>query len=75
MEPIKEPYIEVDPAPSAWEHVVETARQEGYSAGIKMGTELAMKDIYTAERAAYREGQRDLIKKLLGTLGVEDGVC
>jgi len=45
MEPIKEPYIEVDPAPSAWEHVVETARQEGYSAGIKMGTELAMKDM------------------------------
>ena len=55
--------------------LVEAARQEGYATGVQEGRKLAKDDVFTAERAASREGQRDLIKKILSTLGVEELTC
>ena len=68
----KGPYIEVEPAPSAWDYVVEAARQEGFEAGIKEGLRRQNDAIYQAERAAYKDGRRAVYKEMLSKFGLED---
>ena len=52
--------------------LIEAARQEGYARGVEEGRRLAKDEVFAAERAAYREGQRDTIKKIITALGLEE---
>jgi len=52
--------------------LIEAARQEGYARGVATAKQEMLDAIYAAERAAYREGQRDTTKKIISALGLEE---